>query len=71
VRDGETGLLVAEAPRDAFVAGIADAVSRILSDDVLADRLSQGALRWARRFSWDESAERMAKAVDACIGDSA
>ena len=39
--------------------------------DTLADRLSQGALRWARRFSWDESAERMAKAVDACIGDSA
>jgi glycosyltransferase involved in cell wall biosynthesis len=68
VRDGETGLLVAEAPPETFVGGIAEAVSRILADDALADRLSQGAQRWARRFSWDESAERMAKAIEARIG---
>ena len=68
VRDGETGLLVPEGPADVFVARLAEAVSRVLSDDALADRLSQGAVRWARRFSWDESARRMAKAVDALTG---
>ena len=65
VRDGETGLLVPDAPADEFVGGLARAVARVLSDDALADRLSQGGRRWARRFTWDEAAERMAKAVDA------
>lgn len=70
VQDGETGLLVPEGPSDVFVEGIAAAVSRILVDDALADRLSQAALRWARRFSWDESAERMAKAIEARVGEA-
>jgi glycosyltransferase involved in cell wall biosynthesis len=65
VLEDETGLLVPEGPPDVFVTGIAAAVSRILSDDALADRLSQGASRWARRFTWDEAAERMTKAVEA------
>ncbi len=65
VIDGETGLLVAEGPPEAFVARVAEAVSRVLSDDALADRLSQGATRWAKRFTWDEAAERMTRAVEA------
>jgi len=65
VRDGETGLLVPDVAPDEFVRGIANAVARLLEDDALADRLSQGARSWARRFTWDEAAERMAEAVDA------
>lgn len=40
-------------------------VIRLLSDQVLWDRMSQAALRWARRFSWGMAAEQ----VLTCIQD--
>ncbi len=52
VIDGQTGFLVeGHDPSD-----YADRILRILSDPVLATRLSKGALRHAGRFSWDATA---------------
>jgi D-inositol-3-phosphate glycosyltransferase len=54
VRDGVSGLLVeGHAPRD-----WAAALRRIVTDDELRSRLSVGALRHAREFSWDRTADR-------------
>lgn len=36
----------------------ADAIRRILSDRTLAERLSEGAVRFAERFSWEATANR-------------
>ena len=52
VIDGKTGFLIeGHDPGD-----YADRILRILSDPVLAARLSKGALRHAGRFSWDATA---------------
>jgi D-inositol-3-phosphate glycosyltransferase len=52
VIDGKTGFLIeGHDPSD-----YADRILRILSDPVLAARLSKGALRHAGRFSWDATA---------------
>ncbi len=62
VVDGETGMLVAHADVDALAA----ALSAILTDDRLRERLSANALEWAARFDWDNSAvdiERMMEEV--------
>lgn len=48
--DGETGILAHD--RDAFTS----ALSKILSDHDLRDRMSDAAVRWASRFDWDVSA---------------
>ena len=61
VRDGETGLLVERAAPSA----LAGAVGRILSDSDLRDRLSEGALGWAGRFSWDAVADAFATVLQA------
>lgn len=67
VRPGETGLLVRDGPADAFASGLADALGRVLGDDALAERLSQGALAWSRRFGWDAAARATARAVEAAL----
>ena len=54
VRDGVSGLLVeGHAPRD-----WAAALRRLVTDDGLRARLSAGAVKHAREFSWDRTAER-------------
>lgn len=40
------------------VAGLAEALERVVSDRDLAERLGQAALRRAARFSWEETARR-------------
>jgi glycosyltransferase involved in cell wall biosynthesis len=66
---GETGLLVPDGPPQAFAAGLADAVGRLLSDEQELGRLSEAARRWARRFDWDVSARRMAQVIESvCAG---
>ena len=67
VRHGETGLLVPDGPSRAFTTRLADSIGRLLADPALALRLSQGALAWSRRFSWDATAERTAHAIDALV----
>lgn len=50
--NGKTGLLV--EPNDP--SALAQGACQILADNQLAQRLSQAALDWSRRFNWDESA---------------
>lgn len=52
VRDGETGLLYPYGDR----AALASAMTRLLTDRALRDRMSSAALEWASRFTWDRAA---------------
>jgi glycosyltransferase involved in cell wall biosynthesis len=60
VRQGETGFLV--APGD--IAGFADRIARLLSDDTLAERMSEAASAWARCFEWGRAADEMRAAIE-------
>jgi D-inositol-3-phosphate glycosyltransferase len=54
VRDGHSGLLIeGHEPRD-----WAAALRRVIEDEALRERLSQGALEQARLFAWERTAER-------------
>jgi glycosyltransferase involved in cell wall biosynthesis len=57
VLSGESGLLV-DDPAD-----VGDALSRVLTDDVLRSRLSRGALDRARWFTWPATARRALEAL--------
>lgn len=59
IRDGETGLLVPAGNIDE----LAGAISRVLDDSELRNRLSQNALTWATRFNWDNSAEDFSRVI--------
>jgi glycosyltransferase involved in cell wall biosynthesis len=61
VVDGESGLLVALTPDG--VGDFAKALARVLTDDVLRNRLSSGALSHAGRFTWDATARRALEAL--------
>ena len=63
VRDGETGLLVPYGDVDA----LARALSAILNDPSLRERLSRAALAWAARFTWEASAREVEWMLDAVI----
>lgn len=41
------------------VRALADAVIRVLVDQDLRQQLSEGAIAWARQFTWERSAEQM------------
>jgi D-inositol-3-phosphate glycosyltransferase len=69
VRDGETGVLVPDAPPEAFSAGLARALEALLGDPGRLARLSAAARAWAGRFDWDHSAQRMAEALEALLGE--
>jgi D-inositol-3-phosphate glycosyltransferase len=53
VADGQSGFLIAGHDPDDYAA----AVHRLLSDEVLHRRLSDGAVRHAARFDWSATAE--------------
>ena len=59
VRDCETGLLVPEGD----VPALAAAVERLLGDDALRARLGTAGRRFARGFSWKESARTLCGAA--------
>jgi glycosyltransferase involved in cell wall biosynthesis len=59
VRDGETGFLVPEGDAAALAARIA----ALLTDDELADRMSQAALAWSRSFDWERAADGMERSL--------
>jgi glycosyltransferase involved in cell wall biosynthesis len=61
VRHGETGFLVVPGDVDAFAARIAE----LLTDDALAQRMSESALAWSRNFDWDVAAQGMAEEIEA------
>jgi glycosyltransferase involved in cell wall biosynthesis len=41
------------------ISDLADKLIQILKNEELYDSLSQGAVQWAKSFSWDDSAELM------------
>ncbi len=60
VVDGVTGLLV----KSGNVRGLADAIIRVLGDEVFRLRLSEAALHYARQFSWDRCGEQFLKILN-------
>lgn len=62
--DGETGFLVKE---DGDIEKLAEAIIRVLTDNKLRRRLSENAIKWARRFSWDKSAEEFERIIKGVI----
>jgi glycosyltransferase involved in cell wall biosynthesis len=60
VVDGETGLLFRYGDVDDF----ADKLIRILSDREFSAKLSKGGLAWAKKFSWDETAEKVGQLME-------
>ena len=63
VRDGETGVLTEATPE-----ALARAAIRFARDTELQRRLSESALSWSRRFSWDKTAAAFLDEIEAVIG---
>lgn len=63
VADGKSGILVEGWDPSDHAA----AVLSILTDDVLAERLSAGALIWSERFSWDSTANRFLELYEGAV----
>lgn len=59
IRHGYNGLLVDGGDIHAF----AEAMVKLLTNDELRVRLSRNAIEWARRFSWDKSAEEFERVI--------
>jgi glycosyltransferase involved in cell wall biosynthesis len=60
--DGESGLLVDSTTPDG-VGDFAAALARVLTDNVLRNRLANGALSHASGFTWDATARRALEAL--------
>lgn len=64
VDDGVTGLLV-----DGWnPADYAEALDRLLSDNGLRNKMSEAAVVWARRFSWDATVRRYLELYKGVLG---
>jgi len=55
VADGVSGLLY----RFGDIEALSKAIALVIGDPALREKLSSGAIEWARQFSWDTSAEQM------------
>lgn len=64
IRDDETGLLVP----DGNIAGLAEAIVKVLSSQELRETLGKNALRWAANFSWDNSAQKFEQLLESQRG---
>jgi glycosyltransferase involved in cell wall biosynthesis len=60
VRDDETGVLVSHGD----AAACAAALTRLLTDDTVWQRLRMGALAWAARFTWDGVVDEIEAVVE-------
>jgi len=60
IKDGQTGLLVADGESDALALTIV----KLLKDDTLRAELSMTALNYARQFSWDKSAKEFMNVLE-------
>jgi glycosyltransferase involved in cell wall biosynthesis len=65
VKDGVTGLLVESGD----VEALAEALVRVLRDDGLRRMLSENALKYAKQFSWDKTAEDFMKVLEQVIDE--
>jgi glycosyltransferase involved in cell wall biosynthesis len=63
VKEGQSGLLYEYGNIDE----LASKIELLLSDKQLLDKLSQGAVDWAKEFSWDKSAEKMIEVCEKVI----
>jgi len=64
VKDGETGLLFPYGDHHA----LAQQVIRILTDDRLRQVLMENSLKWSRKFTWENNAEKTMEIVDDIVG---
>lgn len=64
VVDGETGLLYEYGN----VEELAEKTSLVLRDASLRQRLSEGAVRWASKFSWDTAAKETLEVLQKAVG---
>lgn len=55
VKSGQSGLLY----QYANIKELAEIINKIIEDKTLRQKLSQGAVEWAKEFSWDKSADQM------------
>lgn len=55
VSEGQSGMLYEYGN----IKMMADKIRSIIVDDKLRSKLSEGAVEWAKQFSWDDSAEKM------------
>jgi len=65
VKDGLSGLLYEFGNID----DLGNKIINVLKDKELFDRLSNGAIEWARNFSWDISANKMIEIIERVIKD--
>jgi glycosyltransferase involved in cell wall biosynthesis len=63
IRHGETGMLVKPGDLEA----LAEALTSLLKDDVLREKMSRNALEWGKNFNWDKTAEEFLKIVEGAI----
>jgi glycosyltransferase involved in cell wall biosynthesis len=47
---------------------LADAMARLMDNSALHERLSRGALEWATRFEWDDTARAMLRELERAAG---
>jgi glycosyltransferase involved in cell wall biosynthesis len=66
IRDNETGMLVRASGPDP----LSETLLRFLTEDSLRVKLSEGALRYSREFSWDRTAKEFMKLLDEFDGHS-
>lgn len=60
---GKTGFLVEHGN----IKELSGAIIRVLKDKKLRDTLSQNAIEWASKFSWDSAAQEMLKLIEFTI----
>lgn len=63
VKDGETGLLAESGDTE----DLAGKIIMILEDDLLRHKLSENALKYAKEFSWDKTAEHFVNVLERVV----
>ncbi|AIU69538.1 glycosyl transferase [Thermococcus eurythermalis] len=64
IKHGYNGLLCEPNPK-----AMSEALEELYEDEALRKRLSENALEWAKRFDWDESAERFEEILKSTVGE--
>ncbi len=64
VRHDHTGLLVPHGDVEALAASL----GRVLTDDIVWERLRAGALRWAANYTWDAVTDQMQAVIERVVG---
>lgn len=65
IRNGYNGLLVENGDVDK----LANEAMKLIENPKLRSKFSRNAKKWAKRFSWDESAERFGRILKPIIGE--